>query len=256
MKIHTQHRSFSRIVLLLIVLVCVGAIGYMTLVSVPATAPRKNKVVNQNQPASEKTTPKEFNKSQFSIDEPGSLWWIVNKNRPVGESYKPADLVTPDIPLNTQKTAEENQIRAHVAPYLKSLFSGAQNEGISFFLASGYRSFSLQQAYYSNYVRTSGQMEADRFSARPGTSEHQTGLSLDVATVDRIHYLDQAFGQDIGGKWLATHAHEHGFIVRYPDGKESVTGYMYEPWHIRFVGKELASRLYNSNQTMEEFFAL
>lgn len=235
----------------------VGLIVVLVLFIFPsprATAPIKDRLDKLATSQSESSV--KFDKNQFSIDQPGSIWWIVNKTRPVGESYRPDDLVTPNVSLNTQKSQEENQIRSQVAMPLQRLFEATQQEGIQLFLASGYRSFSLQQTYYNNYVRTSGQVEADRFSARPGTSEHQTGLSLDVATSDRVHYLDQAFGEDAAGKWIKTHAHEYGFIVRYPEGKEAITGYLYEPWHLRYVGTDLANELYRNNQTMEEFFNL
>lgn len=203
-----------------------------------------------------KQTPEQskFDKSKYSIQEPGSLWWIVSKTHPLPEGYEPSDLVTPNVQLNTSKSEEENKISSRVSPSLEKLFLAAKADDLSFFLASGYRSAQLQATYYNNYVRTSGQAEADRYSARPGTSEHQTGLALDVASTDRVHYLEQAFGSDKGGVWLAQHAYEYGFIIRYPEGKESITGYLYEPWHLRFVGKDLAKELHKNNQTMEEFF--
>ncbi|MDO8335965.1 MAG: M15 family metallopeptidase [Candidatus Saccharibacteria bacterium] len=197
-----------------------------------------------------------FDKNKYSINEPGSLWWIVSKTRPLPDGYIPPDLVTPDVSLNSTKSASENTLRKDTASALEKLFAGAKNNGIDYMLASGYRSKELQATYYNNYVSKSGQAEADRYSAKPGTSEHQTGMSLDIATVDRKNYLDQAFGKDTGGIWLAAHAHEYGFIIRYPEGKETITGYMYEPWHIRYVGIDLANELYKNNQTMEEFFGL
>ena len=180
----------------------------------------------------------------------------MSKHRPLTEGYLPPDLVTPNVSLNTTKSASENTLRRDTATALEKLFAGAKLAGIDYMLASGYRSETLQAAYYNNYVAKSGQAEADRYSARPGTSEHQTGMSLDVSTTDRKNYLDQAFGKDTGGAWLAGHAHEYGFVIRYPEGKESVTGYMYEPWHIRYVGTDLASELYKNKQTMEEFFGI
>lgn len=192
----------------------------------------------------------------LSTDEPGSLWWIVNKNRPAGEHYIPDSLVSPGVTLNSAKSHDENSIRSDVAPAVKELFANAEKNGLHLMFASGYRSYQLQSTYYNNYVKTSGQAEADRYSARPGTSEHQTGLSFDVARADRKNYLEQDFGKEPEGQWLAAHAHEYGFIIRYPKDKESVTGYMYEPWHLRYVGKELAGKLYSGQQTMEEYFKI
>ena len=204
----------------------------------------------------EMASKKTLNKNRYSIDQQGSLWWIVNKKRPAGESYVPNNLLAPPVTLNTQKSAEENTVRQELAEPIQQLFEDAKKDGINFMLASGYRSYALQQTYYSNYVTTSGEAEANRYSAKPGTSEHQTGLSFDITNADRTHYLDQSFGQDPGGQWVASHAHHYGFIIRYPQGKEAVTGYMYEPWHLRYVGIDLATELYNTRQTMEEFFSL
>lgn len=201
-----------------------------------------------------KSTTKKFNKQQYSIDEPGSLWWIVNKKRPLPDGYVPPDLVTPNVTINTKKSQAENQLRSDTASALEALFSSAKSAGHNLMLASGYRSTELQTVYYNGLIASSGQAAADRLSAKPGTSEHQTGLSLDVARADRHLYLEQTFGKDPAGVWLAEHVHEYGFIIRYPEGKESSTGYDYEPWHIRFVGKELAIELKNKQQTMEEFF--
>jgi len=136
------------------------------------------------------------------------------------------------------------------------MFETAKNDGIDLMLGSGYRSYDVQAFYYNNYVNTYGQAEADRFSARPGTSEHQTGLALDVSGIDRVCYLEVCFEEQPAGKWVADNAHKFGFIIRYPEGKESITGYQYEPWHLRYVGQELATELNSLSLTMEEFFEI
>jgi LAS superfamily LD-carboxypeptidase LdcB len=220
------------------------------------TTPRTNNTTKTSDKSKKTPKPTEFNKTKYSIDEPGSIWWIVNKNRPAGENYIPPDLTTPPITLNPQKSYQENQVRKELANPLENFFNDAEKASIKLMLASGYRSYQLQNTYYSNYVRTSGEAEANRYSAKPGTSEHQTGMAFDLATVDRVHYLDQAFGDDSAGKWIEENAHKYGFIVRYPRDKEAITGYMYEPWHLRYVGTDLAEELYKRNQTMEEFFGL
>lgn len=119
--------------------------------------------------------------------------------------------------------------------------------GYDMSLLSGYRSYDYQKQLYESYVARDGQAAADRYSARPGTSEHQTGLAFDVAS------LEQSFGQSEAGIWLANHAHEYGFIIRYPQGKEHITGYMYEPWHIRYLGYDVANDVYASGLTLEEY---
>ena len=132
----------------------------------------------------------------------------------------------------------------------QALSSDASKEGLSIYIGSGYRSYSDQQKIYDNYVQQDGKDAADTYSARPGYSEHQTGLVIDVNTID------DAFGYTAEAAWLAEHAHEYGFIIRYPQGKEAYTGYKYEPWHIRYVGSKLATKLYNSGQCLEEYLGI
>ena len=124
-------------------------------------------------------------------------------------------------------------------------------------LASAYRSYTLQKALYKLYVQEQGKAVADTRSARPGYSEHQTGLAVDLEPLDRTCEVQSCFGQTDEGQWLAAHAHTFGFIIRYTEGHEKTTGYMYEPWHIRYVGKDLATKVHaKGNQTLEAFFKL
>lgn len=245
---------YSLFITPIIITILVGGISFYALTNPqPNQAPAIQKDTKANI-EKKAVTKDEFNKSLYSISEPGSIWWIVNKNRPAGEAYTPPQLSKPDVPLNSTKSDEENSIRQDIAHEVVGLFSAASQQGFSLIFASGYRSYQLQSTYYNNYVRTSGQAEADRYSAKPGTSEHQTGLAFDIARSDRKNYLEQAFSDDPAAQWIAAHAHEYGFIIRYPRDKESVTGYMYEPWHLRYVGKELAHELLTKKQTLEEFF--
>jgi D-alanyl-D-alanine carboxypeptidase len=132
--------------------------------------------------------------------------------------------------------------------------AAAVKDGINLVMISGYRSYAAQVSTYNGYVAKDGKTAADTYSARPGHSEHQTGWAADLGngTCD----LEICFGDTKSGKWLATHAHEYGFIIRYPLGKEAITGYQYEPWHLRFVGLELSAELFKTGQTMEEFFGV
>lgn len=249
-----RSRNKKLFVFLTVLIVLIAAGGYYLYLQRPNSKPTNSHSSTQQEPASKETN--EFDKNAHSIDSPGSLWWIVNKKRPLPDNYVPPELVTPQVTINSKKSAAENTLRPEAASALEKMFADAKKVGVDYMLASGYRSIQLQTTYYNNLVAANGQAEADRVSAKPGTSEHQTGLSLDVARADRKLYLEQAFGQDPGGKWLADHAHEYGYIIRYPKGKESSTGYDYEPWHIRYVGVELANELYKKQQTMEEFFAI
>jgi D-alanyl-D-alanine carboxypeptidase len=206
------------------------------------------------EPQTPQPTVAAFDKNKHSITEPGSLWWIVSKTRPLPDGYVPAQLVNPNMKLRWAPIAESMTVSQQIAPDLESLYKASQAAGFDLMLVSGYRSQVTQKELYDGYVASQGQEAADRISARPGTSEHQTGMVVDIGRSDRQCELDTCFGDTPEGKWLAEHAHEYGFIIRYPQGKEAIVGYQYEPWHIRYVGKELAAELYKTNQTMEEFF--
>jgi len=148
------------------------------------------------------------------------------------------------------------KVSAQMAEPLQNLFKAAKQAGMQIMMTSGFRSAEFQKVLYDQYVAKDEQAAADRYSARPGTSEHQTGLAADIARTDRKCYLEICFGGTAEGQWLASHAHEYGFIIRYLKDKETSTTYQYEPWHIRYVGTELAAELYRNGQTMEEFFGI
>lgn len=137
---------------------------------------------------------------------------------------------------------------------LTKMIQAAKEKGFALQAFSAFRSYEYQTSLYNRYVDKDGKEAADRYSARPGFSEHQTGLAFDIGEVGREDlWLTEAFGETEAGKWLIQHAHEYGFILRYPKGKENVTGFMYESWHYRFVGKEHAHKIYNQSVTLEEY---
>ena len=197
-----------------------------------------------------------FDASQHSIDEPGSPWWIVNRERPLPDGYVPPDLTIPNVRLRLDPSAEQMQFSRQATPAIEEMFAAAQADGVELVFGSGYRSEALQRQFYESYVARDGQAAADRYSARPGTSEHQTGLAVDITTPSGVCHLEICFEDTPQGQWVAENAHKHGFIIRYLDSKEDITGYQYEPWHLRYVGVELATELHEANQTMEEFFDL
>jgi len=200
--------------------------------------------------------PQGFDKTQYSTDEVDSIWQVINKTRPIDLSYIPVDLVDVNVTKRDDKSAEELMLRQEAATALETMFVAAKVDGIDLMLGSAYRSAALQETYYSNYVTNFGQEEASKFSAKPGTSEHQIGLAADLSSVDKTCYLEICFSETPEGQWIAVNAHKHGFIIRYLKGKEDVTGYQYEPWHVRYVGQNLAAAIYKTQQTMEEFFGL
>lgn len=134
--------------------------------------------------------------------------------------------------------------------YFEKLSIAAAEEGLDIYLSSGFRSYEYQSQIYNNYSNIYGSETADTFSARPGHSEHQTGLAIDVNTID------DSFAGTPEAIWLAEHAHEFGFIIRYPADKVDITGYKYEPWHIRYLGVELATDVYNSGLCLEEYLGI
>ena len=128
--------------------------------------------------------------------------------------------------------------------------SAAEGDGINLFIVSGFRSYNTQAALYSGYVASYGQSSADTLSARPGHSEHQSGLAMDVNSAD------SSFEGTKEALWLANNSYKFGFIIRYPKGKESITGYMYEPWHLRYLGVATAGAVYSSGLTLEEYLGI
>ena len=198
-------------------------------------------------PNVEVTTEPEFDKNKFSTDEVTSIWVVVNKRRPLTpQDYAPTDLVS---------VGGGQQLRTEAAAAFSRLAADARRAPLSISPLSGYRSYSTQVRVYNNEVATYGQAVADTQSARPGTSEHQTGLGIDVGGGGCG--IEDCFANTAEGKWVATHGYKYGFLIRYPEGKQSVTGYRYEPWHLRYVGSELATEMQKKGVlTLEEFFGL
>ncbi|MCC2329305.1 M15 family metallopeptidase [Bacillus wiedmannii] len=184
-----------------------------------------------------------------------SIQAVVNKEYGLPEDYKPEDLVVPNVPFSFSGTLEKSYLRKEAAEALERLFDLAKKEGIQLNAVSGFRSYDYQKNLYANNVKRKGQEHTDRFSAKPGHSEHQTGLTMDVSSKSANNELELTFANTKEGKWLKENAHRAGFIIRYPKGKESITGYAYEPWHIRYVG-DIAESIYKKKLTLEEFMDL
>ena len=173
---------------------------------------------------------------------------IVNKTYPLPKDF---------VPKNTYKDATglkycSECIDNEAYEEYKIMKADATALGLNIWIQSGYRSYELQNELYTNYVNRDGKLAADTYSARPGHSEHQTGLAFDLNTIsDDFQYTNE-------GKWVNENAWKYGYILRYPKGKDNITGYKYEPWHFRYVGKDLAKKLYNNGDwiTLEEHFNL
>lgn len=230
----------------------IGLLGY---VQIKPSAYEPVDTSIQNQP--DNTTKPVFDKSQYSINDPTSLWVVVNKLRPLSPlRYSPTDLITPNLPLRVPGN-ESMQLRLESTQALEHMFAAAKLVGLNLLVSSGYRSYSYQTTLYNSYVKSIGQTAADQQSARPGFSEHQTGLAVDVGATNHKCELEQCFADTPEGQWLASNAYLYGFILRYSADKAVVTGYEYEPWHFRYVGIPLATEMYKQNiVTLEEFFGL
>ena len=173
---------------------------------------------------------------------------IVNKTYKLTSSWKP---------VNPYKKVpndgfDRNPLDTEAYEAWKVMKSDASSIGLNLWAQSGYRSYDYQNDLYNGYIKRNGKKAADTFSARPGASEHQTGLAFDLNTITN------SFKDTEEGKWVNKNCYLYGYILRYPEGKTNETGYIYEPWHIRYVGKELAKKLYNNGNwiTMEDYFGI
>ncbi|MDO5560327.1 MAG: M15 family metallopeptidase [Oscillospiraceae bacterium] len=171
-----------------------------------------------------------------SVDSSGASYvdniMIVNKTYSLPATYNPGALDS-----KVQSAFDE-------------MSSDAKGKNLTIWIASGYRSYEDQKTLYDKYVAIDGQTEADTYSSRPGHSEHQTGLCFDLNTVE------DSFARTDEGKWVAENCWKYGFIIRYPEGKEDVTGYKYEPWHLRYVGKDIAKDIYDRKICLEEYLGV
>lgn len=182
---------------------------------------------------------------------------LVNKMFGLPSEYFPEDLVTPDVSFSFgNQDVEKSKMRKEAAEALEKMFAEAEQSGIMLFAVSGYRSYDRQEALFTAEVNKVGEEVAAEAVAEPGSSEHQTGLAMDISSKSAGLILTDQFGETPEGNWLEKNAHKFGFILRYPKGKEGITGFMYEPWHYRYVGQEAATDIYHNNWTLEEYFEL
>ena len=191
--------------------------------------------------------------SQVDLD-PDSITVLVNKQYTLDENYEPMDLVVPNIKFSFSAYDPKMQLRQEAATAIENLFNAAKQEGLQLAGVSGYRSYKRQfQIYASNLIRR-GTEFTNQYSAMAGASEHQTGLAMDISTASINYRLSDSFATTPEGIWVSNNCHKYGFIVRFPEDKTHVTGYSYEPWHIRYVGVELATYLTEKNLSLDEYY--
>ncbi|NMB98055.1 MAG: M15 family metallopeptidase [Clostridiaceae bacterium] len=179
---------------------------------------------------------------------------LVNREHELSKDYMPKNLVEVNISFSPGTASQQRMMQKTAAKALETLFAQAENDGIILYGVSGYRSYDYQKKIYDRKVNAVGRTEADKYVACPGQSEHHTGLAMDVINEEGVSkLLTASFGETKEGQWLNDNAHEFGFIIRYPEGKEDITGYNYEPWHLRYVGKEAAREIMSRGLVLEEY---
>ena len=200
-----------------------------------------------------------FDKGQYSVDQAASPWVVVNKRRPLNPiTYAPANLVTPRFDDGAGVNPQAARLAKPAGKAIKALATAMYQAGAGrLLLSSGYRSYKTQVAVHSTDVAKYGLTVGENLAARPGYSEHQTGLAADVAAVGQPCRVYQCFSTTKAGKWLAANSWRYGWVLRYPSGTSAITGYQFEPWHFRYVGIDLAADMHSAGfVTLERYFAL
>jgi D-alanyl-D-alanine carboxypeptidase len=222
---------------------------------------KNNKTIDDNIQQEKKENPsnqiiEEINtvaKEKESVNNPLNKLVLVNKEQGLPSEFIPEDLVVPNIPFAFAGDHPKKKIRIVAAKALEKLFAKAKEDNIELVGVSGYRSFNRQKEIFDYNARLKGVEAANQYSAKPGHSEHQTGLAMDVSSSAVNYDLVEEFGETEEGRWLSKMAPEYGFIIRYPKGKENITGYQYEPWHLRYVGVEHAKKIAYNDSTLEDY---
>lgn len=192
--------------------------------------------------------------SSKTVSAPEDRLVLVNKSQGLPEKYIPGDLVLPKVSFAPGSSKSNSLMRKEASEALEAMFKTAQGEGIVLYGVSGYRSYDYQDKLFDSRAKAQGITETSKYVAEPGHSEHQTGLAIDVTNKKGLNgSLGASFGETKEGKWLAKNAQRFGFIIRYSKGKEEITGYAYEPWHVRYVGIEAAKEITGKKLTLEEY---
>ena len=179
---------------------------------------------------------------------------LVDKNHPLPEDFVPSNLQKPYI----SSTGEAIEVSHLASDHLKEMVAAASDDGVNLIITSAYVSYANQADYYADRLAMVGEAEANITMPKAGFSEHQTGLAIDFNDTDQSGNATVEFANTEAGQWLHDHAHEYGFILRYPKNKESITGYTYMPWHYRYVGTDVSNAMYEKDPdyTFEEFYEI
>jgi D-alanyl-D-alanine carboxypeptidase len=268
MKLISKIKSHKKVTIILILIVIAASVaGYFLVMSNNKTQNNNSSTTeaadtaevqsNQN-PTTDQSQPESTSPAQTPSTPPSASQWpvqltsaeaasitvVVNKKHKLPSSYAPT--LGPSGRLRTEAEA------AFSTMVDAAKVSGAPN--ITY--VSGYRSYAKQEQVYNGYVASDGQAAADTYSARPGFSEHQTGLAVDIGESGSGCDLETCFENTASGIWAANNSYKYGFVIRYPKGKEAITGYQYEPWHLRYLGITEATAVFNSGKTLEEYYGI
>ena len=237
-------RIVRYLLIFLTLLLCIGIWFRMKPANAPSGKP-------QETDDSAQTTPEPTPLPNELID-PASVTVLVNKTHSLPADYVPANLVTPYV----LSISDVIQVSDLAADQLKEMVSAANESEVTLYLTSGYISYETQDDYFNDRAGMVGEAEANKVIAKAGYSEHQTGLAFDFSDNASGTATTTAFAETEAGKWLIEHAWEYGFIMRYPEGKEAITGYSYQPWHFRYLGTDVAKAMHDiaPDLTMEEYY--
>jgi D-alanyl-D-alanine carboxypeptidase len=193
-----------------------------------------------------------FDRSAHSLDTPTSIWVVVDKQRPLKpKTYVPPDLVTPDVPHTNVP-----QLRKVAATALSTMFAAAKRDGVTLYSLSAYRSYATQTSIFNRNLASLGRATTLNLTAKPGYSEHQTGLADDLGDGSSCD-LAVCFESHPAASWLAKNSWRYGWVLRYPLGYTRITGIQTEPWHFRYIGKPAAREMHRTGgKTLEQFFGL
>ena len=177
---------------------------------------------------------------------------LVNKNNPLSKDYIPLDLEYINLPVDV--VDEKKFLRKEAALWLRFLFKAAALDNCNLIAISGFRSYIRQDEIYNASIISKSLEHTENYIAKAGTSEHQTGLSIDLSCPTINNELEESFAHTKEGIWLYNNAYKYGFIIRYPLNYKHITGYNYEPWHIRYIGKQHSIKMHNLNiLTLEQY---
>lgn len=251
----TKKLAAATLLMFLIIATLIGS----TLIKNDFLNPEKEPVVTTTEDKKEKEkkeTPKpEVDpETDTRFSDTNSILLVVNKKHKLDETYVPSDLTAAKVETN----GTEWTLRKEASEAIEELFNAAKEDGIELRLGNGFRSASYQQQLYQASVDRVGQTSTDKTTARPGYSELQTGLAVAILGADTTTDFDLSFAKAKEYEWLQDNAYKYGFILRYPEGKEDITGYTYMPWQYRYVGKDTAEKIHSvdANETFEEYFSI